>query len=315
MPVDVVVVGSCVTDYIARTPQFPRPGETVFGHSLTVGFGGKGANQCLQAAKLGASTAIVCKFGQDAVGDNFIAELQRTSIDISQVKRTPHAQSAIANVIVDDNGENCIVNIPGANRLMTVEDVDAASDVIKTAKVLICQNEISFEATKAALILARKNGVTTVLNAGPGVPDLDPEIIRNSDILCVNETEAEVLTGIEVREMTDAATAAKALLTKGCREVVITLGAKGVVRLDADSVAAGSDYEWVETQKVTAVDTTGAGDSFIGALAFYLSCLPSLSMKEKLRRSCVVATQSVLKPGAWGSLPAKHELPSQLFDA
>ncbi|KAF2368058.1 Ribokinase [Trinorchestia longiramus] len=298
MPHDVVVVGSLGADYVTRTPRFPRPGETVFGHSLTVGFGGKGANQCLQTAKLGASTAIVCKLGEDTVGDDYILELQRASIDVSHVARTSMAQTGIANVVVNENGENCIIIVPGANRLITVEDVDAASDVIKTAKVLVCQNEISFEATKAALILARKNGV--------GMFDM---------FHCLALNKAEVLTGIEVREVTDAATAAKALLTKGCREVVITLGAKGVVRLDADSVAAGSDYEWVETQKVTAVDTTGAGDSFIGALAFYLSCLPSLSMKEKLRRSCVVATQSVLKPGAWGSLPAKHELPSQLFDA
>ncbi|XP_018013789.1 ribokinase [Hyalella azteca] len=314
MLVDIVVVGSLVTDYITRTPSFPRPGETVFGHGLSIGFGGKGANQCLMAAKLGAATAFVGKLGHDAVGDNYLDELKRTTINIDHVTRTSLAQSAVANVVVDDNGENCIVNIPGSNRLMTVEDVNAAAEVIKSAKVLICQNEISFDATKAALTIARQNGVVTVLNAGPAVPNLDPEILNNSDIVCVNETEAEVLTGVPVSGVADAVSAAKVLLTQGCREAVITLGAKGAVSLDLTSLAAGTDHEWVPAEKVVAVDTTGAGDAFIGAMAFYLAKMPTLPTKEKLRRSCAIATQSVLKPGAWLSLPAREELPSHLFD-
>ncbi|KAA0200725.1 hypothetical protein HAZT_HAZT006317 [Hyalella azteca] len=382
MLVDIVVVGSLVTDYI------------------TIGFGGKGANQCLMAAKLGAATAFVGKgmtmemmmmgLGHDAVGDNYLDELKRTTINIDHVTRTSLAQSAVANVVVDDNGcglvsrgwwyllygrllgrkmlfhhiyevaldarpkfvdrlrglpaqvaaklhclgpdggENCIVNIPGSNRLMTVEDVNAAAEVIKSAKVLICQNEISFDATKAALTIARQNGVVTVLNAGPAVPNLDPEILNNSDIVCVNETEkqyfpslvlmyfwpsqAEVLTGVPVSGVADAVSAAKVLLTQGCREAVITLGAKGAVSLDLTSLAAGTDHEWVPAEKVVAVDTTGAGDAFIGAMAFYLAKMPTLPTKEKLRRSCAIATQSVLKPGAWLSLPAREELPSHLFD-
>lgn len=313
MPAKVVVVGSLVTDYITTTPRFPRPGETVFGHGLSVGFGGKGANQCLAADRLGAETAFVGKFGQDAVGDNFLAALQDTTINIDHVSRTTEAQSAVANVTVDDAGENCIVNIPGANQRLTVEDVEAAADVIGGASVLVCQNEVTISATRTALQLARKVGVTTLHNAGPGIPDLDPEIIRNSDIFCVNETEAEVMTGVPVSSVADAVSAGKAILAKGCKGALITLGAQGVVWLDSDTLKTDKGYVSVAAEKVKAVDTTGAGDAFIGSLAFFLAYHPSLPMREKLSRACAIATRSVMAPGAWNSFPARKDLPDALF--
>lgn len=309
MAAEIVIVGSLCTDYITQTTRFPKSGETVFGKSLDVGFGGKGINQCAVAERLGAKTAFVGKLGVDSQGDALLEYLSKSTIDVSQLTRTSSAPSAVANCMVDETGQNCIINIPGANRRITVEDVHNAEDLIKNAKVIVCQNEISEEATKAALILAKKHGVMTVMNAAPALPNMDPEIIKKSDIFCVNESEAEVLTKIAVSSYETATEAGRVLLSQGCGGALVTLGAMGALWLQA-----GQEPQCVDTEKVKAVDTTGAGDAFLGALAFFIARHSSLTMKEKMKRACAVATKSVQKLGALSSFPTREELPQRLFE-
>jgi len=304
----IVVVGSMVTDYISRTPVFPRAGDCVFGHSLKIGFGGKGANQCVVAERLGAATAFVGKVGQDAAGDNFINEFAKTSINTEFISRTSQDQTAVSNVMVDDSGQNCIIFIPGANMKLTIEDVEAARHVIAGASVVMCQNELTMAATRKTLEIAREAGVKTLMNAGPGIPDLDPEIIKLSDYFCVNESEAECLTGIVVHSGNDAIKAGQNLTQeKGCGCAIVTLGAGGVVMVE------GEDVLHVPARVVVPKDTTGAGDAFLGALAYFMAYQPSLSRRAMLERCCHVAAESVTKEGAWGSFPTREQLPKELF--
>lgn len=197
----------------------------------------------------------------------------------------------------------------GANLLLNTEDLKKAACVISRAKVMICQLEISPAASLEALTMARSSGVKTLFNPAPAIADLDPRFYTLSTVFCCNESEAEILTGHAVNDPTTAGTAALVLLERGCQVVVITLGASGCVTLSqAEPVP-----KHIPTEAVKAVDTTGAGDSFVGALAFYLAYYPSLSLEEMLKRSNSIAAVSVQATGTQSSYPYKKDLPLALF--
>ncbi|XP_052602141.1 ribokinase isoform X4 [Peromyscus californicus insignis] len=363
----VVVVGSCMTDLVSLTPRLPKTGETIHGHKFFIGFGGKGANQCVQAARLGAKTSIVCKVGKDSFGNDYIENLKQNHISTEFTYQTRDAATGAASIIVDDEGQNIIVIVAGANLLLNTEDLKKAASVISRAKVLICQLEISPATSLEALTMARNSGVPcslpslwrtgrhsqhssqtstsvilqmhlppasihalsrrlmmlllpspeldkhvslkTLFNPAPAIADLDPRFYTLSSVFCCNESEAEILTGLVVNSPTEAGKAALVLLERGCQVVVITLGASGCVTLSqAEPVP-----KHVPTEAVKAVDTTGAGDSFVGALAFYLAYYPNLSLEEMLKRSNFIATVSVQATGTQSSYPYKRDLPLALF--
>lgn len=270
-------------------------------------FGGKGANQCVVAKRLGATTAMVAMVGDDLFGQNYLQNLKDNGVDTSFVGVTKEAPTGVATITVDDAGQNSIIVVPGANMKMTPSDVERAEDVIKGAAVVVCQAEITSSATVTALKLARKYKVKTLVNAAPADASLDAAIIEHSDILCVNEFEAEVLTQTKVKTRKDAEQAAEALLQRGTESVIVTLGGDGAMY----STAEGHTH--IPAKKVTPVDTTGAGDAFVGALAYYLVYHPHLAMVEMLHRSCHVATTSVLAAGAQTSYLTKDQLPGHLF--
>lgn len=303
-------MGSCMTDLVSRVPRLPAAGETIHGSTFTIGFGGKGANQCVVAARLGAKSAMIGKVGTDSFGQNYIQNLKDNNINIDHLGVTNEASTGVAPIVVNDNGQNSIVIVAGANLLLSVDDVRHATPLISTSKVLICQLETRPETSLAALKLARKHAVTTILNPAPAIENLDPEIYKFCDIVCPNETEAEVLTGQCVQSIEDAGLAARHLLSLGCRAVIMTLGERGVVYLTADM----SKPLHIPTTKITPVDTTGAGDAFVGALAFYLSTMPGLGMEESIRRGCAVATISVQASGTQTSYPHRKELPHNLLE-
>ncbi|XP_078068382.1 ribokinase isoform X2 [Mustelus asterias] len=283
---DVVVVGSCMTDLVSYTPRLPKAGETIHGHKFLIGFGGKGANQCIQAARLGAKSAMVDYVGQ-----------------------TDEASTGVAPITVNDEGQNAIVIVAGANLLLNSEDLEQASKVIGCAKVVVCQLEIRPAVTLTALKIAHKAGVKTIFNPAPAIADLDPEFYKETDVFCCNETEAEILTGIEVCSVASAGKAGSALLEKGCRSVIITLGAEGSVLMSLDKRTP----HYIPTKKVKAVDTTGAGDSFVGALAFYMAYYPCMELEEMSRRACDIASVSVQSQGTQASYPYRAQLPQELF--
>ncbi|KAK3883855.1 hypothetical protein Pcinc_011852 [Petrolisthes cinctipes] len=304
----VVVVGSCMTDLISYTPHLPNPGETICGHRFSVSFGGKGANQCVVATRLGANTAMVAMVGDDSFGQNYLQNFRDNGVDIAHVGVTEKAATGVAQIAVDDSGENCIIIVAGANLKLTPRDVERAEEVIKGSDVVVCQGEISMEATLAALKLARKHGVKTLMNAAPAVPNLHPDIIKHSDIFCVNENEAEVMTKRKVKTVQDALEAGKLLLDQGCGSAVITLGKDGAVFCQH-----GHQDFHVPAEAVTPVDTTGAGDAFVGALAYFLAYHPGLTMEEMMHRCSKVASVSVQAPGTQTSYPTRSNLQSTLF--
>ncbi|XP_012669741.1 ribokinase isoform X2 [Clupea harengus] len=306
---DVVVVGSCMTDLVSQAPRLPRVGETIHGHKFFIGFGGKGANQCVQAARMGAKTAMVCKVGKDVFGDNYIQNFKNNGISTDYVEQTGDAATGAATIIVNDTGENAIVIVAGANMLLGDAELLKMQGALSHAKVLICQLEISPDTSLKALRAAREHHVKTIFNPAPAVPDLSPEFYKLSDIFCCNESEAEILLGETVATVEDAGKVSLKLLGRGCGSVIVTLGSQGCVVLSAQD----SCPKHIPTTKVTSVDTTGAGDSFIGALAFYLAYYPSLSLEELARRANVVAGLSVQKEGTQTSYPYQRDLPEELL--
>ncbi|XP_073647588.1 ribokinase isoform X2 [Tursiops truncatus] len=284
----VVVVGSCMTDLVSLTSRLPKTGETIHGHKFFIGFGGKGANQCVQAARLGAKTSMVCKVGKDSFGNDYIENLKQNDIS---------------------TGQNIIVIVAGANLLLNTEDLREAASAISRAKVMICQLEVTPAASLEALRIAHSSGVKTLFNPAPAIADLDPQFYTLSDVFCCNESEAEILTSLEVSSPSDAGKAALVLMERGCQVVIITLGAEGCVMMSQKEPVP----KHIPTENVKAVDTTGAGDSFVGALAFYLAYYPNLSLEEMLKRSNFIAAVSVQAIGTQSSYPYKKDLPLDLF--
>ncbi|XP_059177979.1 ribokinase-like [Physella acuta] len=304
---DVVIVGSCITDFSSYVSHLPQKGETLTGHKFETGFGGKGGNQCIAAVKLGAKTAMVAKLGDDVFGKSYFENLKDNNVNCDHVQRVTGEATGIASIFVGDDGSNCIVIVPNANDLLTTDDVEKAEDLIKSAKLVVCQNEVPRETTLYALKLAQKHGVVTIFNPAPAPPkDIDPEFFTVPDIFCPNETEASTLLGMNVNSPESAQEACGQFInSKGCKSVIITLGEKGAVYQASKDDAPIH----IPTVPVAAVDTTGAGDSFIGSLAFFLTNRPTLTVPEMIQRAGQIAAVSVTKTGTQKSFPKAEEVP------
>jgi ribokinase len=253
----IVVIGSINMDLVCRTPRIPRPGETIMGSAFLTMPGGKGANQAVAAARLGAAgTAVhmVGRVGDDDFGRQLKAGLKDNGVDAEHVISTPGVASGCALIQVDENGENSIVVVPGANARVTREDVLNARDVIAAASCVVMQLEIPLETVAYAIGVCTELGVFTILDPAPVPPGGLPAALYRVDLLTPNQTEAELILGAN----TDAA---KELLRRGARSVVLKLGASGSRYVDGERVESGEPF------KVNAVDSTAAGDAFTGALA------------------------------------------------
>ncbi|EFN66436.1 Ribokinase [Camponotus floridanus] len=304
----IVIVGSCMIDFTCFSPRLPKPGETIVGTKFERKYGGKGGNQCITAAKLGGSTALIASLGSESFAQEYLEILKKENVDTSHVKIQKDKHSGIAHITVTEDGENSIVIVLGANESLTPEHVDSAVDVIKSASVLLCQFEIPLETTLHALKLHRGHGFS-IINGAPALKNFDPEILKLSDLFCVNETEAEVTTGIQPVNLSNIQQVADKLLAMGCNAIILTLGPLGAVYASK----ANRNVTRIPVTKVHPVDTTGAGDAFLGALAYFKAYHSHLAMDECIRRACVVATQSVLKFGTHASFPSRSDLPADLF--
>ena len=291
---DVLVVGSVNQDFLLKVGQRPKPGETVTDAVLSLHNGGKGANQAAAAALLGASVAMLGRVGDDDLGAPLVEVLREKGIDTSLVETVGDESTGAAFITLTPDGENAITVAPGANRRVLPEDVDAASDAIGGAKVLVAQMEVSSETVCRAVEVADENGTRTLVNLAPPM-DLPGETLRKLDPLVVNEHEAAFLLGGEVEGVDGALSAAPELLELGPRSVVITLGSEGAVYAEGD----GGGH--VSSPKVTPVDTTGAGDAFVGALAVRLA--DGSSLEESVSYAVRAGAAAVTKEGAQGALP------------
>jgi ribokinase len=296
---EIVVVGSLNMDLVARTPRLPAPGETVSGHAFATVPGGKGANQAVASARLGARTAMIGCVGDDAFGERLRSGLEADGIDCAGVRRAPGTSSGVALIVVDDAGRNGIVVVPGANGLLSPADVDARAETLAAARAVVFQLEVPLATVEHAARRARGLGKTVVLNPAPARP-LPPDLLASTDVLVPNELEAAALVGAPVRSVEDAIAAGRRLRAAGAGIVLVTLGAAGVVEVGP------GDARHHPAARVEAVDTTAAGDTFIGGLCAAL--VRGRLLPDAIAFAQAAAAVSVTRPGAQPSIPFLREV-------
>lgn len=298
---DVVVFGSLIVDFISYVPRLPKVGETLHGTKFTTGFGGKGANQCVAAARLGSRTAMIGKLGNDPWGTNYYSNLQKEGVNIDHIAILDGQSTGIAQINVANNGDNQIVIVVGANNCLQVDDVQACGELLSEAKVLVCQLETPAFATIEALKTFKG---TSIMNAAPALENIPLALLKCCTIFCVNESEAALITGMPVETIAEAKGALFKLRDMGCGTIIITLGEKGAIFVTKDC----TKVIHVKPFKVdNVVDTTGAGDAFIGALAHFIAEDPTAEMAQCVAAASQVAALSVQKPGTQTSFPRMEE--------
>jgi ribokinase len=292
----IAVVGSANVDLVARVPRLPLPGETIIGSDFIQAMGGKGANQAVAAARLGAEVAFIARVGDDAYGDACLQSYREAGVNIEAVGRTPHTSTGIALIPVDDQGENQIIVISGANAKLSAADVESSASLIRSADVLLLQMEVPDETNRAAIHIAYEMGKTIILNPAPYRP-IERSLLNKISVLTPNLTEAEHLIG---DVLADDEVLAKSLLGMGVQSAVITLGTKG-------ALVAGS-WGWlrIPVYEVTAVDTTGAGDAFNAGLAVGLA--EGKSLEQAARFASAVAALAVTQMGAQPGMPTRSQV-------
>lgn len=282
------MVGSANIDLTTFTSRFPKPGETIFGDSFDLGFGGKGANQATACRLCGADVFMIARVGSDLFGPATIENFKTLGIDTTHVKQVQGVSSGVAPIFVEPNGQNRIFVVKGANDQLKPADVDAAADLLKTVDCMVLQFEIPLETVYYSVRFARDNGIRCIVNPAPAAP-IDLKALEGLDYFVPNESEAETITGMPVRNVDDARKCAEKLLTGGVKRVILTLGANG-------SLLAGREtMEHVPAFKVNAVDSTGAGDAFIGSFAVFLG--EGLPEREAVRRANLYAGLSTTGVG------------------
>jgi ribokinase len=298
----ICVVGSANIDLTFRAPRFPRPGETLTGQSFQLGFGGKGANQAVMAARLGAAVTMVGKVGRDVFGEGARRALQEQGIDTTYLWADETRTTGAAAIFVDSAARNSIVVAPGANLGLSPPDVQAAAAAIQHADLVLSQLEVPAETALEAFRLAKAAGVRTILNPAPAAPatQLPTELLGQCDWCVPNEPELEQLTGMPIVSLPEIEAAAHALTYLGTRSVIVTLGERGVLLLEAGAA------RHVPAFAVKAFDTTGAGDAFIGGLAVFLA--EGRTMLDALKRANAAAALSVTRPGTQASFPSLKDL-------
>jgi ribokinase len=294
----IAVVGSANVDLTTFNDVFPRPGETIFGKSFDLGFGGKGANQAVAARLCGANVGMVAKVGNDLFGPATIKNFESLGIDAAHVGIAEGVSSGVAPIFVEPNGQNRIIVVKGANDALAPEDVDAAAPLLRKAQTIVLQFEIPLRTVYHTVQFAKANGIRCIVNPAPAQP-VELKNLSPADYFIPNESEAEAITGMPVHNVDDAKKCAEYLLGQGLRRVVLTLGARG-------SFLAGKDgSELIPAVKVQSVDTTGAGDAFIGSFAVFLG--EGIPEKEALLRANLYAALSTTKVGTQKSFCGRAE--------
>jgi len=299
----IVVFGSINMDLVARTHRLPNPGETLTGNSFQTIPGGKGANQAVACARLGAETYMVGRVGGDVFGKNLKDELEKAGVDHQNVVVDSDTSSGVALIAVEDSAENFIIVIPGANGQIENHDLQRLEDVLTRSKVLLLQLEIPMEMVVSAARLAKEKELRVILDPAPA-QTLPEEIYPLLDIITPNETETELLVGFPIQTKEDAAKAAKILKGRGVSHVIIKMGSRGAYALMDDQ------EKFFKPFQVTPVDTVAAGDAFNGALAVALS--ENLPVEKAIQWGMAGGALSVTKEGAQPAMPERNELKALL---
>ncbi len=283
------VVGSNMVDLITYVNRMPGPGETLEAPAFEMGCGGKGANQAVAAARLGADVMMVTRVGADVFGDNTIRNLESFGVDTRHVVKIAGKSSGVAPIFVEQSGENSILIVKGANADLLPAEVDKAAADLKQCGLILMQMEVPVETVYHTIELAAQNGIETILNPAPAAANLDPERIRQVTFLVPNESELALLSGLPTETDEAIITAARSLIARGIRTVIVTLGGRGARMITSDEIVN------IEPVKVTPKDTTGAGDAFIGSFArFYAETGEVVS---SLKKASLYAAHSITRPG------------------
>lgn len=290
----IVVVGSLNMDLVVRSPRHPQPGETLLGAEFRTFPGGKGANQAVAAARLGGQVKLIGRVGADAFGDALLETCTRDGVDTGHVERLEDAPTGVALITVDDAGQNTIVVVPGANGKLSPPDLLAAAPAFEGASVVVMQLEVPLLTVIYAADLARRHGARVVLNPAPAQP-LSTTGLEQVDVLIPNQSEAALLTGCA-----SAGDAARRLIALGVRSVIVTMGERGVL------IAEGETLTHLPAHQVSVVDTTAAGDAFVGAFAVGLA--EGRTVREAAAWGNAAGALAVTRAGAQPSLPTRAEL-------
>ncbi|MCP5096991.1 MAG: ribokinase [Chloroflexi bacterium] len=305
MGAKIIVVGSLNIDLVTRTAHLPQPGETIIGSDLQTIPGGKGANQAVAAARVGAEVAMIGRVGNDLFAEQLRVNLTANHVNTEYVMATESA-SGVALIVVDASGQNSIVVSPGANGLVTAVDIQNATPIIKSADLILLQLEIPLNAVQKAASIAHEHGVKVILNPAPAQP-LPPELLQLVDILIPNESETSLLTGLSVNTQTEVEIAACQLLKLGVETVVLTLGERGALLANA----TGMNY--ISSFSVNSVvDTTAAGDSFVGGFAMALA--EGKPLIDAVRWGNAAGAIAVTRVGAQPSLPTRAEVEKIIYE-
>jgi ribokinase len=299
MPGRIVVVGSINMDIVIHAERMPREGETVFGSNLNFFPGGKGANQAVAAARLGAETFMVGRVGKDSFGEPLRSQLLQNGVNCDHVIADENAATGTALIVINPEGNNSILVAPGASQNLSPSDADAVADLIRQADAILMQFEIPLETVAHAADLAQAHGVLAVLDAGPAKKCF-PDLLRKVDVLSPNETEAEALIGMPITGLASAKKAAKEFMEMGVKTLVLKLGEKGCV------VARKGEVTHYPAFRVSPVDTTAAGDAFTAALGVELARGEPFGCAARFANAA--GALSTLTPGAQPSMPTREEV-------
>ncbi len=295
----IIVVGSSNTDMVIQSARIPRPGETILGGTFFMNPGGKGANQAVAATRLGGDVHFICKVGKDVFGDMALSQFAQEGMHTEFVQQDSSLASGVALINVDSHGENSITVASGANAALKTADIDQAESLFCSGDVLLIQLETPLETVWYAIKKAHEKGLKVILNPAPAA-EIPADVYPYIYTLTPNETETELLTGVQVDSLAKALEAAQILLNKGLQNLIITMGSRGAYFQSADTKL------FIPTQSVEAVDTTAAGDCFNGALAVAIS--QGKDWEAGIRFACEAATRSVTQMGAQASMPYLTDL-------
>ncbi len=294
------VIGSNMVDLTTYIDRMPMAGETLAAPSFAMGCGGKGANQAVAASRCGADVWMVTKVGDDPFADNTIRNFQLQGIHTDYVEKVPGTSSGVAPIFVDKNGQNSILIVKGANESLLPCDVDDAKEALDKCDMILLQLEIPLETVYYAVEYGKKHHIPVLLNPAPAVRELDLTRVAACDFFMPNETELSILTDMPTETDEEVEKAAKKLLGSGFTNIIVTLGGRGSLWMTKDK------KEYVKPYKVSAVDTSGAGDAFIGCFAS--GCINASSVVEAMKRASAFAALSVTKKGTQMSYPSSEEL-------
>ena len=300
----IAVIGSNMVDLISYIDRMPNPGETIEAPEFSLGCGGKGANQAVAAAKCGSDVLMLTKVGDDIFGKNTLENLKSFGIDTSCCEIVPNMSSGVAPIFVSKSSQNSILIIKGANNNLNPEDIDAAEDKLKECKLIVLQLEVKLETVYHAIAFGKKHGIAVLLNPAPADPLLDLQKINSCEFFVPNESELATLTKMPVDTDEQVQAAARTLIEAGIKNVIVTMGSRGSMLVTKDDVVK------VPCFKVQAVDTTGAGDAFIGS--FSDSYVKTGDIVHSMKVGSAFAALSVQKRGTQKSYPEPHEVQSFL---